>query len=626
MTRLPIPGQDDGTWGDILNAYLSVSLASDGTLNPNVVGSSQLANNAVTNAQLDGSTQAILASVANKYVKPGGGIPGSDIATGTITASNLSGSVQNNLTSASTAVQLGGDLGGSNTVPTVAKLQGTTLNGSSPADGQVLTYSTGASAWVPGTPSTTTVNDATTSSKGIVELTGDLGGTASSPTIVSTHLSSALPFNQGGTGSTTQNFVDLTTGQSVGGVKTFTSAPVVPSSSFPESAVTNLTTDLSAKVTKAGDTMTGKLTVPSFQVTGGSPTSGQVLTADSSGNAAWGTPVAGAQALAATAIKTSAYGAAAGDFVPVDTTSGAVTITLPTAPADKTRVGVKLITQALTNAVTIAAGGSDVFNKVSGSTSLTLSLLNQGMLLQYTASTGIWYVQSDDLALSQLDGRYPLTTDPRLSDTRTPTAGSVTVATLASDTLSLIKNPLNFVKKGSAVYWEGQGTTTALSLTNGLLRLSPLVFPNRPIDQFGIEITASGGSGAVGRLLIFSDDGTTYPGALFYDSGAVFNLAAAPAVQYQTVSPTISPNGLMWIGFVEQGSPASDATIRGCVVVGFSSLGHPSAAAANAQIAGYATASGAVTGAGPSNFATSFPFSSIGVTANPPRIYGRFSG
>lgn len=133
MTRLPIPGQDDGTWGDILNAYLSVSLASDGTLKPNVVGTSQL--------------QA-----------------------GAVTSSNLSSSVQTSLNSANTALQLGGDLGGSNTAPTVSKLQGTTLNGSSPSNGQVLTYSTVASAWVPGTPSTTTVNDATTSSKGIVEL------------------------------------------------------------------------------------------------------------------------------------------------------------------------------------------------------------------------------------------------------------------------------------------------------------------------------------------------------------------------------------------------------------------------------------------------------------------------
>lgn len=31
MARLPIPGSDDGTWGDILNNYLSIEHNSDGT-------------------------------------------------------------------------------------------------------------------------------------------------------------------------------------------------------------------------------------------------------------------------------------------------------------------------------------------------------------------------------------------------------------------------------------------------------------------------------------------------------------------------------------------------------------------------------------------------------------------
>jgi len=69
MTRLPIPGSDDGSWGDILNAYLSVSHASDGTLNSGVVG----------HAQLDSSTQTTIDSVASKYTKPGGGIPSTDL-------------------------------------------------------------------------------------------------------------------------------------------------------------------------------------------------------------------------------------------------------------------------------------------------------------------------------------------------------------------------------------------------------------------------------------------------------------------------------------------------------------------------------------------------------------------
>jgi hypothetical protein len=116
--------------------------------------------------------------------------------------------------------------------------------------------------------------------------------------------------------------------------------------------------------------------------------------------------VGAAQGFTPTSVKTSAYTAAAGDFVPVDASSGTVVITLPTTPADKSRIEVKLINTSGSNTVTINTGGSDVFNKTSGSTSATLSLLNQAAMLQYTASTGIWYVQSDDLPLTQLDSRY----------------------------------------------------------------------------------------------------------------------------------------------------------------------------------------------------------------------------
>ena len=89
---------------------------------------------------------------------------------------------------------------------------------------------------------------ATGTTLGTIQLAGDVSGTATSPTIVGTHLAAPLPLAQGGTGSATQNFVDLTTAQSIGGTKTFTAAPIVPAASFPESAVVNLTTDLAAKV------------------------------------------------------------------------------------------------------------------------------------------------------------------------------------------------------------------------------------------------------------------------------------------------------------------------------------------------------------------------------------------
>lgn len=107
-----------------------------------------------------------------------------------------------------------------------------------------------------------------------------------------------------------------------------------------------------------------------------------------------------------TAVKTSAYTAAVKDLIPVNTTSGNVTITLPTAPADKSIIGVKMIIQGGTNQVSIAAGGSDVFNKTGGSTSLTLKLVNQCVLLQYSTSGAIWYVYGEDTPLSGLDLRY----------------------------------------------------------------------------------------------------------------------------------------------------------------------------------------------------------------------------
>lgn len=116
---------------------------------------------------------------------------------------------------------------------------------------------------------------------------------------------------------------------------------------------------------------------------------------------------AGALTLVPTAVKTSAYAANPTDFIPVDASGGSVTVTLPSAPTTLTTIAVKLINVSGSYVVTINSSGSDVFNKTGGSTSLTLSLLNQGVILQYAAgSPGIWYVESDDLPLSSLDGRY----------------------------------------------------------------------------------------------------------------------------------------------------------------------------------------------------------------------------
>lgn len=60
-----------------------------------------------------------------------------------------------------------------------------------------------------------------TISSAAVQLAGDLGGTTTAPRVIATHLAAPLPVAQGGTGSATQTFVDLTSDQTVAGNKTF---------------------------------------------------------------------------------------------------------------------------------------------------------------------------------------------------------------------------------------------------------------------------------------------------------------------------------------------------------------------------------------------------------------------
>lgn len=111
--------------------------------------------------------------------------------------------------------------------------------------------------------------------------------------------------------------------------------------------------------------------------------------------------------LVATAIKTAAtYNAAAGDFVPTDTTANAIAVTLPTTPADRTIISVKMIVKGGTNLTTVAAGGAAAFNRVGGATTATLNLASQGFIFQYNTALDVWYVIADDLPLSGLDLRY----------------------------------------------------------------------------------------------------------------------------------------------------------------------------------------------------------------------------
>lgn len=101
MSRLPIPGQDHGSWGTILNDYLLAAHKDDGTLKDNTVSSSQIQDGAVTAAAIAPNTitEAVLAPVVTAKLNAATGQQGAtgpigpQGATGASGASGIPGSV-----------------------------------------------------------------------------------------------------------------------------------------------------------------------------------------------------------------------------------------------------------------------------------------------------------------------------------------------------------------------------------------------------------------------------------------------------------------------------------------------------------------------------------------------------
>ena len=146
MARLPVPGQDSGSWGTLLNDFLNVSLDTDGTVKAGAIDTAALQNNSITNAQLasgTGSNGQVLTKDATitsgfKWTSAAGSPDASPTAKG--------------------LVQLTGDLGGTATAPTVPGLTGkqplntdlTTIGGLTPTNDDVLQRKAG--AWTNRTP------------------------------------------------------------------------------------------------------------------------------------------------------------------------------------------------------------------------------------------------------------------------------------------------------------------------------------------------------------------------------------------------------------------------------------------------------------------------------------------
>jgi lysophospholipase L1-like esterase len=99
MSRLPVPGSDNGVWGIVLNDFLSVVHSSDGTLVGNSVGESQLATGSVTTAALaEGSISSpkLMAGSVTTAAIADGSISNGKLQDGSVTTAAIAdGSISN---------------------------------------------------------------------------------------------------------------------------------------------------------------------------------------------------------------------------------------------------------------------------------------------------------------------------------------------------------------------------------------------------------------------------------------------------------------------------------------------------------------------------------------------------
>lgn len=362
MARLPQLNGDDNTWGTVLNDFLSIAHAADGNLNPGVVGQSHLADGSVTAAKLATgaapSSGQVLSYTSGSlaWTAPSGGGSGAvssvnaqtgavvltknDVGLGNVAntsdaAKPLSDASVNALAAKaddSSVVHNSGNESISGTknftgtlqtsgqavvatndsrltdmrTPSNGSVSEAKLSSGAGTAGQVLTSNgSGGLAWATNTASGS-VNDADGSNKGIIQLTGDLSGTAGSPQVAKVN-GVALPGTAPSAGqvltATGSSNTSWST-PSAGGVTSVAGRTGVVV--IAEADVTNLTTDLAAKAPVASPTFTGTVTTPALKVSGGTPGTGKVLTSDATGVATWQAAAGGGGAVTSVAGRTGA--------------------------------------------------------------------------------------------------------------------------------------------------------------------------------------------------------------------------------------------------------------------------------------------------------------------------------
>jgi collagen type VII alpha len=344
--RLPVPGQDDNTWGDILNDFLltehnangTLKIRTDGTVAPLSSGKVPLSNLGSGTASSSnflrgdgtwavpsGGGTVTSVTAADSTVTVGGTASAPTIAVNAISESKVTNlttdlAAKANTSSLSTVATSGSytDLSNKPTIPTVTGTNTGDQTLSLITNTLTISGGNGNSVTLPsGVTLDSTAADIQplgTQAAGSVGKAADAGHVHAMPRLDQVSApTAAVALNS-------QKITGLANGTASSDAAAFGQIPTagVGASNYAagnDSRITGALQSTTAATTYApiaSPTFSGTVTTPALKVTTGSGTAGQVLTSDVSGNATW---------QAATSSATSIYGNGSGGAITLDGTT-----------------------------------------------------------------------------------------------------------------------------------------------------------------------------------------------------------------------------------------------------------------------------------------------------------------